>query len=190
MANSPDGSIIYSSQSGANLTNSVGTWGFDGRRGNTGDRYILLNNIRYNKNSAAVELVVANGGKLYAKNAAGGWWQAVSGGNWISATDPTATPTPPPTSSPLTIAVTYQPSQPNIPPNDAPGSFVAKVVATRSDGQPFTGTFVFAPGGDYGGAYAITMNTDHTGNLIVNPTGPGVGSTPTIEHVQVIANQP
>jgi hypothetical protein len=44
-----------------------------------------------------------------------------------------------------------------------------------SDGSPFTGTVGFgAPNYDAGGIFAISGN-----NIIVNPTGPGVGPNTT-----------
>lgn len=78
-----------------------------------------------------------------------------------------------------------------IPSSTPPGTVVATMTAIWSDGRPFTGTFQFvAPNFDDHGIYAITMNPDHTGNLIINPTGPGVGNeggnidNVTIEAVQ------
>jgi hypothetical protein len=49
------------------------------------------------------------------------------------------------------------------------GSYVAKIVASWSNGAPFTGTFAFGrPYSNDAGMFAISGN-----NLIINPNGPG-----------------
>lgn len=52
---------------------------------------------------------------------------------------------------------------------------VASFAVTMSDGSSFTGTVGFgAPNFDAGGIFAISEN-----NIIVNPSGPGVGPNTT-----------
>jgi hypothetical protein len=71
------------------------------------------------------------------------------------------------------IAVT--PSNPTIPDTTPLGAVVASFAVTMSDGSPFTGTVGFgAPYNDAGGVFAISGN-----NIIVNPSGPGVGPNTT-----------
>lgn len=80
------------------------------------------------------------------------------------------------------LVVTVTPSNPSIPASSPLGSVVATLSAAWSDGSPFTGNFQLSS--NPGNIYAVSGN-----KLIVNPTGPGVGSTPTIEYVTVIAVQ-
>lgn len=97
-------------------------------------------------------------------------------------------PASPPAAT-LTLVVT--PTAPSIPSTTPKGSVVATLRASWSDGSAFTGSFIFvAPNFDYGGVYAITLNPDRTGQLIVNPNGPGVGSAGgSVEHVTIEATQ-
>ncbi len=80
--------------------------------------------------------------------------------------------TPPPTPQPV-ISVT--PLAPVVPDTTPKGAVVATVVVTMSDGSPFTGTLRFAaPYFDAGGSFALSGN-----DIIVSPTGPGVGPNVT-----------
>jgi hypothetical protein len=73
--------------------------------------------------------------------------------------------------SPPAPAITVTPSNPTIPDTTPLGAVVATFAVTMSDGSPFTGTVGFgAPNYDAGGVFAIAGN-----NIIVNPSGPGVG---------------
>ena len=90
------------------------------------------------------------------------------------------------TASPyLTISV--NPSAPTIPNTTPLGAQVAQVAVTWSDGSPFTGTLSFgAPNYNDGGVYALDANN----NLIINPSGPGVGPAGgTVENVTLVATQ-
>jgi hypothetical protein len=66
------------------------------------------------------------------------------------------------------------------------GAVVADIVVAMSDGSPFTGTLGFGPPNyDAGGAFAISGS-----NLIINPSGAGVGSDGgTIQNCTIVANQ-
>lgn len=83
----------------------------------------------------------------------------------------------------LSIVVT--PANPTIPSAAALGSVVAKLTATWSDGSPFTGTLSLgSPNSSDGGVYAI----DSSHNLIINPSGPGVGSAAgSVQNVTIAA---
>jgi len=86
------------------------------------------------------------------------------------------------------IAVT--PYMPVIPPATPLGTVVARIDTIMSDGTPYVGSLVFgAPNFDDGGRFAIT-GTHPTFSLIINPSGPGVGSLgSTLQHVNVVATQ-
>jgi hypothetical protein len=61
-----------------------------------------------------------------------------------------------------------------------------------SDGSPFLGTVGFGPpNSNAGGIFALTGSSS-SGNIIVNPTGPGIGpNTNTItDQITLIATQP
>jgi hypothetical protein len=81
--------------------------------------------------------------------------------------------------------ITVTPSTPTVPDTTPLGTKVAAFSVAMSDGSPFTGTVVFgAPYYDAGGIFAISG-----GNIIVNPTGPGVGpNMATItDHITLVA---
>src|SRR5262249_9005504 len=72
-------------------------------------------------------------------------------------------------------AITVTPSNPTILDTTPLGAVVATFAVSMSDGSPFTGTVGFgAPNYDGGGVFAIAGN-----NIIVNPSGPGVGPNTT-----------
>jgi len=85
----------------------------------------------------------------------------------------------------------YQGGPPGVFPENAPGmTLIATLFGRWSNNDPFLGSFQFIPPNfSYGNAYSITMNPDNTGNLIINPFGPGVGGVPTIEHCTIWAVQ-
>jgi hypothetical protein len=87
---------------------------------------------------------------------------------------------------PPTLVMNFNPPNPTIPSNAAPGSFVATVNATWTDGSPFTGTLGFGqPYRDDGATFALSGNS-----LIINPAGPGVSSDGgTTQNVTIIAAQ-
>lgn len=90
-----------------------------------------------------------------------------------------------------TLALVITPSSPSIPTTTPLGATVAGLRGVWSDASPFTGGYAFVtPNFDAAGVYAITVNADHTGNLIVNPLGPGVsGSGGTVGDVTIEATQ-
>jgi hypothetical protein len=86
----------------------------------------------------------------------------------------------------ISLSVSVSPVSPAIVDNAALGSTVGTITASWSDGSTFTGTLGFAaPYNDGGGVYAISGS-----NLIINPSGPGVGAAAgTIENVTIQATQ-
>jgi hypothetical protein len=92
-----------------------------------------------------------------------------------------------PTASAPYLSVVLTPPNPTIPANAPLGSTVAAISAKWSDGSPFTGMISFGPpNSNAGGLFAIDMNR----NLIVNPSGPGVGSSGgSLQNVTIVATQ-
>jgi hypothetical protein len=102
----------------------------------------------------------------------------------------TAVAPPPP--SPPTVVITVTPNMPQIPDTTSVGAVVATYTVTMSDGSPFVGTVGFgAPNFDAGGIFAL-RGSPTSGNVIVSPTGPGVGpNLGTItDHITLMAIQP
>jgi hypothetical protein len=72
------------------------------------------------------------------------------------------------------------------------GAVVATYTVTMSDGSPFVGAIGFGPPNfDAGGIFSLTGSLT-SGNIIVNPSGPGIGpnSGTIIDHITLIATQP
>lgn len=86
---------------------------------------------------------------------------------------------------PRTLTITFTPPNPSIPDTSPLGTFVARVTAAWSNGDPFTGTLAFAaPYFDDGGTFALSGD-----QLIVSPTGMGVsGDGGTIQRVSIEAS--
>jgi hypothetical protein len=84
------------------------------------------------------------------------------------------------------LSLSFEPPNPSIPNTTPLGATVATIIATWSNGKPFTGTLGFgSPYSDSGGVFAISGNS-----LIINPSGPGVGAAGgTVEHLTIIATQ-
>jgi hypothetical protein len=85
--NSPDGSSLLSGSAGSLLT-SAGTWTFSTSTG-SGGNLMLLNGSNANGGSA-VQMLISNGGKLYALNREGNWYEW-SNSTWVGTTDPSGT---------------------------------------------------------------------------------------------------
>jgi hypothetical protein len=84
------------------------------------------------------------------------------------------------------------PGTPTIPDTTPLGATVATYTVTMSDGSPFVGTIGFGPPNfDAGGIFALS-GSNTAGNIIVNPSGPGVGpNMGTItDHITLLAVQP
>ena len=132
---------------------------------------------------------VANNGQLYVDTAQGGWYLWQNNGFVASAGPVTQAPPPP---SPPAAVITVNPNTPQLPDTTPVGSVVATYAVTMSDGSPFVGTIGFGPPNfDAGGIFALT-GSPTSGNIIVNPQGPGVGpnlSTVT-DHITLVATQP
>lgn len=94
--------------------------------------------------------------------------------------------------SPPTVMIAVTPNTPQVPDTTALGAVVATYTVTMSDGSPFVGTIGFgSPNFDAGGIFAIT-GSPTSGNVIVNPNGPGIGpNLGTItDHITLMATQP
>ncbi len=91
-------------------------------------------------------------------------------------------PCPPPP----VLTLTVSPPAPSIPETSPLGSYVATLIATWSDGSPFTGSFQFvAPSYDDGGTFAISGS-----DLIISPAGLGVnGDGGSVQYVSIVAIQ-
>jgi hypothetical protein len=89
-------------------------------------------------------------------------------------------------SSAPALNITLNPTNPTIPATTPLGAVVATVVVTWSNGAPFTGTLSFGPpNNNGGGVYALSGN-----NLIINPSGPGVGPAGgSVQNVTIVATQ-
>ncbi len=86
--------------------------------------------------------------------------------------------------------IVVAPTMPTIPNTTALGATVATITVTLSNGGTFTGTMSFGPPYfDDGGIYAISGSSSPF-LLIVNPSGPGVGTEGgSIDNVTLVATQ-
>jgi Domain of unknown function (DUF4082) len=84
------------------------------------------------------------------------------------------------------LSLSFEPPSPSIPSTTPRGTTVATILATWSNGQPFTGTLAFGPpDSNNNGVFAISGDS-----LIVNPSGPGVSAAGgTVEQVTIVATQ-
>jgi hypothetical protein len=84
------------------------------------------------------------------------------------------------------LIISFNPPNPTIPANAPPGTVVAIISASWSDGTPFSGTLGFGPPySNDGGIFAISGD-----KLIVNPEGPGVSAlSRTAQKVTITATQ-
>src|SRR5262249_44882080 len=91
-----------------------------------------------------------------------------------------------PTGTAPVLSLSFQPPNPSIPSTTPLGATVATIIASWSNGQPFTGTLGFgSPYSNAGGVFAISGNS-----LIINPSGPGVGGAGgKVEQVTIVATQ-
>ena len=106
--------------------------------------------------------------------------------SWLLADKPGA---PAPTAMPIII---INPSSPAIPDTTPLGGVVAQYQVVMSDASAFVGTLVFAaPNFDAGGIFALS-GTAQAGNIIVNPSGPGVGPNmgTIVDNITLQAAQP
>ncbi len=89
--------------------------------------------------------------------------------------------------TPPTLSLSFNPPNPSVSANTPAGSVVAAVVASWSNGAPFTGSLAFgAPYFTDGGTFAIDGNS----NLIVSATGPGLsGDANTTQNSTITATQ-
>jgi hypothetical protein len=172
--------------SSGNLQTADGTWSFGAASAQYPGNWVILLNGASAAGGAGSELEVANGGHMYALGAGLNWyiWQS---GSWVLTGNPNPpTPPAPPLPPPPTPIISFNPPNPAIPAMTPKGAVVAGIVVAMSDGSPFTGTLGFGPPNyDAGGIFAISGS-----NLIINPSGPGIGGDgDTIQNCTIIANQ-
>ncbi len=84
------------------------------------------------------------------------------------------------------LSVGFDPTSPTVASNAAPGTVIATINASWSDGSPFTGTLSFGPpNSNDNGIFAISGN-----QLVVSPSGPGLGSAGnSTQNVTIVATQ-
>jgi hypothetical protein len=84
------------------------------------------------------------------------------------------------------LMISINPTNPVISAEVAPGTVVATVNVTWSDGSPFTGSLGFgSPYSNDGGIFALSGN-----QIIVNPSGPGVSRDGgTTQNITIVATQ-
>jgi len=100
-------------------------------------------------------------------------------------------PAPPPPPSPAAV-ITVTPNSPQMPDTTPVGAVVATYTVTMSDGSPFVGTIGFGPPNfDASGIFSLT-GSPTSGNIIVNPSGPGIGpnSSTITDQITLVATQP
>ena len=84
------------------------------------------------------------------------------------------------------MSLSFEPPNPSIPNTTPSGATVATIIASWSNGQPFTGTLGFSsPYSNGGGVFAISGDS-----LIINPSGPGVAAAGgKVDQVTIVATQ-
>jgi hypothetical protein len=172
--------------SGPALITTAGTWAWSTQAGagRPGEYNVTLNGGFV---GIGLLMEVANSGQLYVDTANLGWylWE---NNRWAASAGPV---TPPPSPLPA-VVITVTPNTPQVPDTTSLGAVVATYTVTMTDGSPFVGTIGFGPPNfDEGGMFALA-GSPASGNVIVNPNGPGVGpnlSTIT-DHITLIAKQP
>ncbi len=173
--------------SGPALITAAGTWAWSSAAaGRPGEYNANLNGVQA---GIGILMEVASNGQLYVDTANLGWYLWQNSG-WVASTGPVTSPPPPPPASAVVITVT--PNTPQVPDTMSVGAIVATYAVAMSDGSPFVGTIGFGPPNfDAGGIFALT-GSPITGNVIVNPNGPGIGpNLGTItDHITLIATQP
>jgi hypothetical protein len=105
---------------------------------------------------------------------------------FTSAAPPPAPPPPaPPPPPPPVLSLAFEPPNPTIPSTTPLGAPVATIIATWSNGQPFTGTITIA-NSTPAGVFAIS----NSNSLIISSSGPGVSAAGgTVEQVTINATQ-
>ncbi len=184
---SPDGTTS-TAPSGPALNTGAGTWTWSfAAVGRPGEYNVNLNGAAA---GVGVLMEVANGGQLYVNTAHGGWYLWNNNG-FVASAGP-VTPPPPPPAPPPAAVITVTPNTPQVPDTTSVGAVVATYTVTMSDGSPFVGTIGFGPPNFDAGRIFALMGSPTSGNIIVNPSGPGVGpNLGTItDHITLMATQP
>jgi hypothetical protein len=151
--------------------------------GKYADGYFGLNNGVTNTplNAPASSMVGGNGVYYYGLGFPNSTWEASNYYVDVLFTPAASSPAPAPV-----LSLSFEPPSPSIPNTTPLGATVATIVATWSNGQPFTGTLGFgSPDSNAGNVFAISGNS-----LIINPSGPGVsGAGGTVEQITIVATQ-
>jgi hypothetical protein len=131
-------------------------------------------------NVPASSVVGGNGVYYYGLGFPTNTWQA---SNYY--VDVLFTPAAPAPASPPLLSLMFEPLNPSMSSTTPLGATVATIIATWSDGQPFTGTISIA-NSTPAGVFAISNNN----SLIISPSGPGVSTAGgTVEQVTIVATQ-
>ncbi len=145
---SPDGTVVRAGSCGG-LVTADGVWTFSTGKATTGN-YILLNGQSFGS-AAGVELDVANGGKLYSRDAAGQWYEW-SGAKWLAWVDPKLEST---VSSDGTVVRA----------GSCGGLVTADGVWTFSTGKATTGNYILLNGQSFGSAAGVELDVADGGKL-------------------------
>jgi Domain of unknown function (DUF4082) len=144
--------------------------------------YYGLNNSVTNAplNVLASSTVGGNGVYYYGLGFPNNTWEASN--YYVDVLFMPAMSAPPP--API-LSLSFEPPSPLIPNTTPKGATVATVIASWSNGQPFTGTISIANSNPTG-VFAISNNN----SLIIDPLGPGVsGAGGTVEQLTIAATQ-
>jgi hypothetical protein len=153
--------------------------------------YFLRNGVTSGPlNVPASPVVAGNGVYYYGFGFPRNTWEASNyyvDVLFTSAAPPAAPPPPdpPPPAPPPVLSLTFEPPNPSIPSTTPLGAPVATIIATWSNGQPFTGMISIA-NSTPAGVFAISNNN----SLIISSSGPGVSAAGgTVEQVTIVATQ-
>jgi Domain of unknown function (DUF4082) len=150
--------------------------------GKYADGYYGFNNGVTNAplNVPASSTVGGNGVYYYGLGFPNRTWEASN--YYVDVLFMPATPAPAP--APV-LSLSFEPPSPSIPNTTPKGATVATVIASWSNGQPFTGTISIANSNPTG-VFAI----NDSNSLIIDPSGPGVsGAGGTVEQLTIAATQ-
>ncbi len=145
---SPDGTAVRAGSCGG-LVTADGVWTFSTGKATTGN-YILLNGQTVG-NAVGVELDVANGGKLYSRDATGQWYE-LSGAKWLAWVDPTLESTPSPDGTAVRAG-------------SCGGLVTADGVWTFSTGKATTGNYILLNGQTVGNGVGVELDVANGGKL-------------------------
>jgi hypothetical protein len=188
---SPDGTVS-NPPNGPSLINLSGIWTWGTPVGD-GQYNINLNGVAKGQ---GILMEIADGGKIYVNTIAKGWW-IWDGFRFSGSGPPPGPPPPPPPPPPLSVVITVTPGTPTIPDTTTKGTLVASFTVSMSDSSLYTGTIVFGPPNfDNNSVFSLSPTVKNpdgsvSGQILVNPNGPGVGPNPdtVTDHVTLVGTQ-